>query len=73
MQFGWIVAGPGSTWLGDVGIVRDFRQARVFHDPRKAKTVARQIFPKGNLTLYYLEAQAIQSTSYSGDWETIEN
>lgn len=73
MQYGWIVAGPGSAWLSEGGLARNFRRAKVFHDPEEARTQARRLFPEGNLTLYYLEAQAIQSTSYSGDWETIEN
>lgn len=73
MQFGWIVAGPGSLWLGDGTIVRNFRQAHVFHDPEYAKSQARRAFPKGNLTLYYLEAQPVQGTTDTGDWQPLDS
>lgn len=72
MQFGWIVSGPGSTWIGDGVISRNFRDAKVFHDPAYAKSQARRAFPTGNLTLYYLEAEPVESTTYTGDWQDFE-
>lgn len=72
MQFGWIVQGPGTYWLGDGTFVRNPMLAHVFHDPALAKSQARKIFPKGNLTLHYLQAIPCALTCGNNEWEAIE-
>lgn len=37
MDFGWIISGPGSTWVDeDFRLVRNFKAAGVFDDPAEA-------------------------------------
>jgi len=67
MDFGWIISGPGSTWVDeDFDLVRNPKDAGVFHDPGKALKELQAKYVTGKDFKWKLHKLTAELVAYSG-------
>lgn len=65
MDFGWIISGPGTTWVdGNFQLCRNRNHACVFHDPATALDTLRTRYDKE--TKWKLHKLSSELVAYSG-------
>lgn len=70
MELGWIIAGPGSTYVReDLGLIRAPHNAHVFRDPHKALEALTVQYPGVKFRLHQLITTYV-AFSRNGAWES---
>lgn len=68
MDFGWIISGPGSTWVDEeYDLVKSFRAAGVFHDPARALKELQAKYVTGKDFKWKLHQLKSEPVAYSGE------
>lgn len=61
MRYGWLISGPGSTWVAHGFVLtRNFQEACVYDDPQKTLEELRICYPDCKWTLYTLTAEPVE-------------